>query len=398
MTLISNDFQVLLNFNNNSFFVKKTIVSFVGARPNFMKMAPVHRELLNHSSLFKHIIIHTGQHYDVKMSEIFFKEFKLPQPHINLEVGSDKHGVQTAKILTEAEKLLYKLQPDLVLVYGDVNSTAAVSLACSKVYPKNGKPIPVGHIEAGLRSNDRSMPEEIIRIVTDSLSDLFFVTEDSAVRNLLAAGINRRKIFFVGNTMIDSLLWIIKKAEKSRILKELCLLKGNYTLITIHRPSNVDNITNLKKIIETLSKLSSAYPETLIVFPVHPRTLKMIIRFKLQRILYSIPTLIILDPLGYTDMVALMKNSKYVITDSGGIQEETTKLKIPCITLRNTTERPVTIELGTNTLSNIDKDSIMKIVSLIEGGKYKKGQVPKYWDGKAAQRIIKTLIKYFHLN
>ncbi|MGB9697375.1 MAG: non-hydrolyzing UDP-N-acetylglucosamine 2-epimerase [Ignavibacteria bacterium] len=377
---------------------QKIIVSFVGARPNFMKMAPVHRALLNYRSFFKHIIIHTGQHYDVKMSEIFFKEFKIPRPHINLEVGSDKHGIQTAKILIESEKLLYKLQPDLVLVYGDVNSTAAVSLACSKVYMKNGKPIPVGHIEAGLRSNDKSMPEEINRIVTDSLSDIFFVTEDSAIHNLLAAGINRKKIFFVGNTMIDSLLWIIKKTEKSRILRDLCLFKAGYTLITLHRPSNVDNITNLKEIIESLSKLSSTYPETVIVFPIHPRTLKMINKFKLHQILYSIPTLIILEPLGYTDMITLMKNSKYVITDSGGIQEETTKLRIPCITLRNTTERPVTIEIGTNTLSNIDKDNIMEIVNLIEEGKYKKGQVPRYWDGKAAQRIVQVLIKYFHLN
>lgn len=378
--------------------MKKTIVSFVGARPNFMKLAPVHRELLNYSSLFRHIIIHTGQHYDVKMSEVFFKEFKIPRPHINLEVGSADHGVQTAKIIIEAEKLLYRLQPDLVLVYGDVNSTAAVSLACSKVYLKNGKPIPVGHIEAGLRSNDRTMPEEINRIVTDSLSELFFVTEESAVRNLLTAGIRRKKIFFVGNTMIDTLDWIIQKAEKSKILKELCLIEKSYTLITLHRPSNVDNITNLKEIIESLRKLSSVYPETSIVFPIHPRTLKMINKFGLQRILYSIPTLIILDPLGYTDMIALMKNSKYVITDSGGIQEETTKLKIPCITLRNTTERPVTIEIGTNTLSKVDRDKILKVVNLIEKGKYKKGQVPKYWDGKAAQRIIKTLIKYFHFN
>lgn len=332
------------------------------------------------------------------MSEVFLKEFKIPEPHINLEVGSDRHGAQTARILIEAEKLLYKLQPDLVLVYGDVNSTAAVSLACSKVYLKNGAPIPVGHIEAGLRSNDRTMPEEINRIVTDSLSEIFFVTENSAVHNLLAAGVNRKKIFFVGNTMIDSLLWAIKKANRSRILKDLCLSKGSYALVTLHRPSNVDNIINLKEIIESLGKLSFIYPETLIVFPLHPRTSKMINKFRLQQILYSIPTLIILEPIGYIDMIALMKNSKYVITDSGGVQEETTKLKIPCITLRTTTERPVTIEIGTNTLSNIDKDSIMKIVNLIEEGKYKKGEIPKYWDGKASQRIVKTLIKYFHLN
>lgn len=378
--------------------VKKTIVSFVGARPNFMKMAPVHRELLNYPSLFKHIIVHTGQHYDIRMSEIFFREFKIPAPHINLGVGSDRHGAQTAKVLIKTEKLLYKLKPDLVLVYGDVNSTIAVSLACSKVYLQNGNPIPVGHIEAGLRSHDRTMPEEINRIVTDSLSDIFFVTETTAVNNLLASGVSHKKIFFVGNTMIDSLLWIIKKADKSRILKDLCLARKNYAVITLHRPSNVDNIKTLKEILESLSQLSSIYPETLIVFPIHPRTFKMISKFGLRQILYSIPTLIILEPVGYTDMIALMKNSKYVITDSGGIQEETTKLGVPCITLRTTTERPVTIELGTNTLSSISKNDILRLVSLIEQGKYKKGRVPKYWDGKASQRIVKTLIKYFHLN
>ena len=364
----------------------KKILSVVGARPNFMKMAPIHKELNKYKSTINHRIVHTGQHYDKSMSDIFFNELELPKPHIYLGVGSLPHSEQVAKIMVEFEKVLDKEKPDLVLVYGDVNSTMAASIVCSK-HLINGKPIPVGHIEAGLRSFDNAMPEEINRKVTDSISSYLFVTEKSGVENLANEGVKKNRIFFVGNTMIDSLKFYSKKAMKSDILEELVLSKDDYALVTLHRPSNVDTKEGLTKILDIFTSINKLNENTDIVFPVHPRTKKMMEKYKLHRKFNTIPNLIITEPLGYLDFLNLMINAKYVLTDSGGIQEETTSLKVPCLTLRENTERPVTIDEGTNTLTGLDRDEIIKNIKKIESGKYKTGGTPRYWDGRSAERI-----------
>lgn len=368
----------------------KKILSVVGARPNFMKMAPIHKQFLRYKLSINHRIVHTGQHYDRAMSEIFFKELELPKPHIYLGVGSLPHTEQVAKIMTEFEKVLAKEKPDLVLVYGDVNSTMAASIVCSK-YLLDNKPIPVAHIESGLRSFDKTMPEEINRIVTDSIAEYLFTTEKSGTDNLFEEGKKRNKVFFVGNTMIDSLKFYLPKAQKSKILNELAISVDDYALVTLHRPSNVDTKSGLSGIMEIFSEISSRIYETVIVFPVHPRTRKMIDSYGLNKKFNSISNLTITEPLGYLDFLKLMSNAKYVLTDSGGIQEETTSLKIPCITLRENTERPVTIEEGTNTLTGLDKNSILKTIKNIESGEYNPGKTPKYWDGKAAERIVKII-------
>lgn len=358
-----------------------------------MKMAPVHKQLLKHKSKVTHRIVHTGQHYDRKMSDVFFRELELPKPHIYLGIGSRTHAVQKAMIMTEFEKVILKEKPDLVLVYGDVNSTAAAAIVCSKILTDSGRSVPVAHIESGLRSFDRTMPEEINRMITDVLADFLFVTEPGGVKNLLNEGIDKNKIFFTGNTMIDSLGSYLKKAKRSQILKELCISPKNYTLVTLHRPSNVDNKENLKKIISIFKNINKLNPALDIVFPVHPRTLKMLGKFGLEDHFYSIKNLIVTEPLGYFDFLNLIRNAKFILTDSGGIQEETTFLKVPCITLRENTERPVTSEIGTNVICGLDEKKIMKHIMEIENGKFKKGRTPKLWDGKAAERIVKVLLK-----
>jgi len=362
-----------------------------------MKMAPVHKELLKHKSKITHKIVHTGQHYDKKMSDIFFKELELPKPHIYLGVGSYSHSVQTANIMIEFEKVVLKEKPDLVIVYGDVNSTVAAGLVCSKILMNrangNIRPVPLAHVESGLRSFDRSMPEEINRILTDNIAEFLFVTENSGVENLLKGGFDKKTIFLVGNTMIDSLKFYLKKTKKSNILKELCIPKKNYVLVTLHRPSNVDNKDNLKKIIEIFKDINRINPELDIIFPIHPRTVKMLNKFKLKTQIEAINNLIITEPLGYIDFLKLMVDSKIVLTDSGGIQEETTLLKIPCLTLRENTERPVTVSEGTNVICGLDEKLIKNNIKNIDAGKFKKGKVPKLWDGKSASRIVKVLLK-----
>lgn len=379
----------------------KKILSVVGARPNFMKMAPIHKELLKHKLKITHKIVHTGQHYDKKMSDVFFKELELPKPHIYLGVGSESHSVQTAKIMMEFEKVVLKEKPDLVIVYGDVNSTVAAGLVCSKILINNPdakstgklkKPIPLAHIESGLRSFDRNMPEEINRILTDNIAEFLFVTEKSGMENLLKDGFDRKQIFFVGNTMLDSLKFYLKKASKSDILKELCISKKNYILVTLHRPSNVDTKDNFKKILEIFRDINRINPELDIVFPIHPRTMKMLKKFRLTAQMESLNNLIITEPFGYLDFLKLMMESKIVLTDSGGIQEETTYLKIPCITLRKNTERPVTVSQGTNEICGLNRKKIRNQIRKIESGKFKKGKVPKLWDGETASRIVKILL------
>ena len=370
----------------------KKIISVVGARPNFMKMAPLHKELQKHKNRVRHIIVHTGQHYDRNLSGIFFRQLELSKPDINLNAGSGSHAEQTAQIMIKFEKIVLKYKPDLVIVYGDVNSTLAASVVCSKTLI-NGKPVPVAHVEAGLRSFDYTMPEEINRIVTDSLADYLFVPEESGMKNLIKAGISRSKIFFTGNIMIDSLKEFIKQASKSKVLEYLSVSKKEYVLVTLHRPSNVDSKQSTLEIIDIFKSINRISGTLDIVFPVHPRTMKMFENFSLNSALESIHNLILTEPLGYIDFLSLIHNSKFVITDSGGIQEETSYLGIPCLTIRDNTERPVTITRGTNILCGKDKLMIEKEVRNIINGRGKKGGRIKYYDGKTAGRIAKIILK-----
>lgn len=370
----------------------KKIISVVGARPNFMKMAPIHKELLKYKSKITHKIVHTGQHYDKKLSDVFFKELELPKPQIYLGVGSKSHSEQTAEIMIKLEKVFLKEKPDIVLVYGDVNSTIAAGLVCAKILKNQNESIPLAHIEAGLRSFDKTMPEEINRILTDILSKYLFVTEKSGSSNLIKSGFNDQNIFFVGNTMIDSLVHYLPKANKSNILKELCLTNRNFALITLHRPSNVDYKDNFKNIINIFRYQNKINPELDIVFPVHPRTSKMLKQFGLFEEIHKINNLIITEPMGYFDFLKLIMNAKYVLTDSGGIQEETTYLRIPCLTLRENTERPITNEIGTNIICGLNSNFIFKEIKKINKGLYKKGSIPRFWDGNASKRIVKILL------
>jgi UDP-N-acetylglucosamine 2-epimerase (non-hydrolysing) len=360
-----------------------------------MKMAPIHKELTKYKNKIIHKVIHTGQHYDKRMSDVFFKELELPKPDIYLGVGSKSHAEQTALIMVKLEKVLLKEKPDLVLVYGDVNSTIAAGLVCSKIYKEDGNPIPLAHIESGLRSKDRTMPEEINRILTDNIAEYLFITEKSGYDNLIKSGFEKEKIYFAGNTMIDSLDFYLTKSNESYILKELCISKKSYALVTLHRPSNVDNKVNLEKICRILCNINEINSSTDIIFPIHPRTVKMIKRYKLKEKFDEIENLIITEPLGYLDFLELIKNAKYVLTDSGGIQEETTYLNVPCFTLRENTERPVTIIEGTNVLCGLSEEKIYNEIKKIEAGKIKTGKIPKYWDGKAAQRIVQYLMLIF---
>jgi len=362
------------------------VLIVVGARPNFMKAAPVMAEFKKHASI-KPMLIHTGQHYDQNLSEIFFGDLKLTKPDFYLGIGSGTHSTQTAQIMMAFEKILTEQNPHLVVVVGDVNSTIACALAAAKYRCTNRRCRPfIAHIEAGLRSFDWRMPEEINRRLTDSLSDLLFTTEPAARENLLNEGIAQNKICFVGNVMIDSLLRFRKIAQKSRILTQLGLQKDNYCLLTMHRPSNVDKKDNLKEILGALQELSKSIK---IVFPIHPRTKKMFGQHQL-----NFNFLKIVQPLGYLDFLKLMINAKFVITDSGGIQEETTVLNIPCLTIRTNTERPITVAQGTNTIVGNDRKRIMAEAKKILKGKSKTGQRPKLWDGKAAKRICKIIYDY----
>lgn len=374
--------------------IKKKIISVVGARPNFMKLAPIERELRKHKNLYKHLIVHTGQHYDHKLSEVFFKDLELPKPDIYLGAGSGSHAEQTAKIMTEFEKVVLMEKPDLVIVFGDVNSTIACALVCSKIH-HNGGTIPLAHVEAGLRSFDNTMPEEINRIVTDALSEMLFITESEGVKNLLKEGVSRKKIFLTGDTMIDSLAFYRKKISTSKILAKLGLKKGKYILSTIHRPVNVDNRESFERIISIFEKVSlkalSFDSDVKIVLPIHPRTLKMAEKFGLMGRFEKITNLLTIEPAGYTEFIKLLTDCKLVITDSGGIQEEATFLRIPCLTLRESFERPETLRIGTNTLCGLNEKLVVKKTGEIFSGTYKKGKIPGLMDGKASKRIVKAI-------
>lgn len=359
------------------------IINIVGARPNFMKIAPIQREMDKRSDI-ESILLHTGQHYDEKMSRLFFEDLEMPQPDIYLNVGSASHAVQTAKIMVGIEKVLLEYKPDLIVVVGDVNSTAACSMVAAKMGVK------IAHVEAGLRSFDREMPEEINRLVTDVLSDFLFVTEKSGLDHLKEEGIADSKVHFVGHVMIDSLIHFQEKAKTSQIKKQLGLDSAPYALITLHRPSNVDSKENFIKLLNAFEKIEK---DIRVVFPIHPRSRKMIDSFNLHLRIESMKNLMLLEPLGYLDFMNLMHSAKLVLTDSGGIQEETTYLGIPCLTLRHNTERPVTVEVGTNLLVGNDTNKIIKETNNILAGKWKTGEIPPLWDGRAGERIVRKLTR-----
>jgi len=357
-----------------------------------LKVAPIHFAIEKFNQLqtpglpnsITHKICHTGQHYDEKMSKVFFEELKLPKPDYYLGAGSGSHAEQTGKIIIEFEKVLLTEKPDLVIVVGDVNSTIACSLTAVKLGIK------VAHVEAGLRSFDRTMPEEINRILTDTISDFLFVTEQSGIDNLKREGIADEKVYFVGHVMIDSLARYLPLAEKSEILRQAQFNINHdegYILVTMHRPSNVDYPKKLKELIAMLNRLAE---KKKVIFPVHPRTKKNLDRFGLSGSISK--NLLITDPIGYIDFIALTKNAELILTDSGGIQEESTWLGIQCVTLRTTTERPVTIETGTNYLAGDDFKKAESIALSILNGKRKEGKIPVLWDGQAAERIVKILV------
>jgi UDP-N-acetylglucosamine 2-epimerase (non-hydrolysing) len=347
-----------------------------------MKAAPVMRAL-SHRDGVGQVLVHTGQHYDNNMSQVFFEELEIPEPDINLGVGSGSHAVQTAQVMMRLEKVLLEQKPDLVLVYGDVNSTMAAALVCVKLQ------MPVGHVEAGLRSFDRTMPEEINRLLTDQIADLLFTPSTDGDKNLLKEGVPPERIHFVGNVMIDTLVRLLPKTERKAKTQEAAEYEL-YALVTLHRPSNVDDPKMLTEIMNTLGGISQDLP---IIFPIHPRTRKRIADCGLS--ISQDGRCRLTDPVGYLEFLSLQKNATVLITDSGGIQEESTFLGVPCLTLRENTERPVTVEIGTNTIVGQDMDRLKKEVYRILEGKGKKGTVPPLWDGRAGERIADVIVATF---
>lgn len=369
---------------------KFRILCVVGARPNFMKMAPIMTALAEDSARFEACLLHTGQHYDVDMNHQIFLALGIPAPDINLEVGSGSHAQQTSEVMRKFEPAMESMAPDAVLVVGDVNST----LACALVANKRG--VPVFHVEAGLRSWDRRMPEEINRILTDQLSDLLFTTEASGRENLLREGINEQRIHFVGNVMIDTLVANLPRAVPAASIAAQAGRNGftdgeaGYAVLTLHRPSNVDRPEVLRSLLETALIISRRTP---LIFPMHPRTRAMITQAGLEHLL-TYPGLLPLPPMGYLEMLGLMRDARVVLTDSGGVQEETTALGVPCMTLRNNTERPITVEQGTNTIVGHDPVRILAEYNKVLSGGGKTGSLPRYWDGQAARRIVQTMQRW----
>lgn len=361
------------------------ILSVVGARPNFMKIAPLHRAFQAHPKITSSKILHTGQHYDAKMSDIFFNQLDLPKPDYYLGVGGGSHTYQKANVMIKFEEVLNEDRPDVVLVVGDVNATAA----CSIVSVKMG--IPTVHVEAGLRSGDRTMPEEINRVITDAIVDMLFVTEQSGMIHLAKEGVADEKVFFVGHVMIDSLIYFREKASKESVFEEIGVKPKDYILMTMHRPHNVDYDKGLKDIIQIIK---NATKHKNVVFAIHPRTSNNMKKFGLYEELESIEGLHLLGPQGYLQFLKLMDNAALIITDSGGIQEETTYLQVPCMTFRDTTERPVTVELGTNFLmKDLNPETVRIQMEDILNGNAKQGAIPPFWDGKASERIANILVE-----
>ncbi len=363
--------------------MKVTIVA--GARPNFMKIAPIIKAILDahtHGKDITYRLVHTGQHYDKKMSGDFFEQLGIPDPHANLECGGGSQAEQTAAIMIKFEKELQEFPPDVVLVVGDVTSTMACSITAKKLC------IDVVHVEAGIRSGDMTMPEEINRIVTDSICDHFYTTSTIANDNLQAQQVPKERIHFVGNTMIDTLTQNLNRLRKPAFLDEFKLEENNFFLLTLHRPSNVDDAAKLGSILDAVMDATADVP---IVFPVHPRT-----RLILNNLKINHQRLIMIDPQGYLEFIYLVKNAKGIITDSGGITEEATVLHIPCLTLRNSTERPETVTLGTNELIGEDLPKLKSYLEKIIAGEWKKGSIPEFWDGKTSGRIVASLLSIYN--
>jgi len=362
------------------------VINVVGARPNFMKMAPIIEAMNRHPGEIQKLLVHTGQHYDERMSKAFFSNLGMPRPDIDLEVGSGSHAEQTARIMVEFEKVCLREMPDLVIVVGDVNSTMACTITAKKLGIK------VGHVEAGLRSWDMAMPEEINRLCTDVLCDYLFTTDRFAGENLRAEGVPREKIFFVGNVMIDTLLKHRAMAKDLGLVNDLGLVPKGYATLTLHRPSNVDEKSTLQEIMDALAQIGEEIP---IIFPIHPRTRKMVKSFGLEHYFENgsrTGGIRCTEPLGYLDFLHLNMNAMMVFTDSGGIQEETTVLGVPCITLRENTERPITCEEGTNVVVGNKRENILAAARKILDGNAQPGGIPEKWDGKAAERIVDVLL------
>ncbi|HEX7175143.1 MAG TPA: UDP-N-acetylglucosamine 2-epimerase (non-hydrolyzing) [Pyrinomonadaceae bacterium] len=360
------------------------VINVVGARPNFMKVAPIVEAMGRRATEFAPLVVHTGQHYDERMSDAFFRDLGMPRPDVHLGVGSGSHARQTAAVMERFEPVVLEEQPDWVLVVGDVNSTLACALVCAKLLVR------VAHVEAGLRSRDRTMPEEINRLLTDQISDLLLTPSADADRNLLAEGIPAGRIRMVGNVMIDSLFKQLERARSSTAREDLGVGGRDYAVVTLHRPSNVDDATTLAGIISALEELGARLP---IVFPVHPRTRQNLAEFGLLDAVERRGRLLLVEPLGYLDFLRLYSGARLVLTDSGGIQEETTALGIPCLTLRENTERPVTVELGTNRVVGADPGRIVAAAedALAKDRQNEPPRVPPLWDGKTSDRILDAL-------
>ena len=362
--------------------MSKKILTIIGTRPNYIKVTQFQKAFNAYDGYFEHRILHTGQHFDENMKQIFIDQLGLDNISYFLEVEHQTPGAQIGQIIYKTDAVLQEWRPDLVMVVGDVNSTLAGAIATNK------SNIKLAHIESGLRSYDRAMPEEYNRLLTDQLADYLFITEQSGADNLLKEGRTKDEIFFVGNTMIDTLIASEPLFDKNNVLEKLGLEKEKYVLMTMHRPSNVDDQNSLSQLIDLIKAVTKKYK---IVFPVHPRTLNNLKKFGLYDAIQHNSNLLFIDPLDYFSFQKLIKHCKLVITDSGGIQEETTYRKIPCLTLRKNTERPVTITLGTNELLPFDNSIIEQKITAIENGTYKKGEIPPLWDGKASERIAATL-------
>ncbi|MGL4629813.1 MAG: non-hydrolyzing UDP-N-acetylglucosamine 2-epimerase [Leadbetterella sp.] len=362
------------------------ILNIVGARPNFMKVAPLHRVFSKNPSI-ESKIIHTGQHFDAKMSDVFFEQLELPKPHYFLGIGGGSHTEATANTMIEFEKVLKLEKPDVVLVVGDVNATLACALVAVKEH------VPVVHVEAGLRSRDRKMPEEINRILVDNISDFLFVTEQDGLDNLKKEGVSDEKVFFVGNVMIDSLKYYLMKSKSLNTTIEMGIKSKEFMLVTMHRPANVDTEEGLRSILEIIERASQHLS---VIFPMHPRTRNNMEKFGLSDKLKTIKNLILTEPQGYLEFLNLMDNAKVIITDSGGIQEETTFLQVPCLTFRDSTERPITVTLGTNQLlADLNPNTVYEKLKEILAGQTKKGTIPPFWDGSTAERIVNILVEKF---
>jgi UDP-N-acetylglucosamine 2-epimerase (non-hydrolysing) len=359
------------------------VLCVAGARPNFVKIAPLLHAFRRNPSI-RSLLIHTGQHYDDRMSHAFFRELEIPPPAENLDVGSGSHAVQTAEVMKRFEPVVLKHRPDAVLVVGDVNSTVACGLVSAKLGVR------LIHVEAGLRSFDRTMPEEINRVLTDAISDLLFCTEPSAMRNLKREGIPEDRTVLAGNVMIDTLLRNLDKASGSRILDDLHVGHQGYAVLTLHRPANVDSTGTLAGILDAIDVIQRDWP---VVFPVHPRTARALEDSPLGGRIRAMPGMRTVDPMGYLDFLRLLSAAKFVLTDSGGIQEETTALKVPCLTLRNNTERPITVEIGSNRLVGMDPERILDGYRDVIHGRITPPQVPPLWDGHAAERIVGEIAK-----